>query len=828
MATSWNSADNSGFTLSAGDLVATSPSSGTGVLVRATDGKSTGKYYHEVLITNSVDYAGIGWSTLAAAGTGTIIDYFMTGHFVFVSRAASAWFYGEDDNTGLTSDNNFVNGDVLMFAVDFDVKKMWIGRNGTWIFDGDPATAAYPIHTQAASFGTLYPSAIYGPSTGAFAATGQFNASSQTYAAPIGFAPWDATVTGSDIVMPLTIEVILTGELGTLTAPLTIAIGEGGTITAPLTIAVRETGTLTAPLTVRVYEIGTLTAALRFNVYNPAVFSDTATLPAPVGAVPAWSVLVMLDDEDVSASLYGTVTVDAEEDASRVATFSLALSGAFNPTEKNRKPVTIDYRIGDTTWRIFTGRVDATVVDLQNRAIRFDCTDLRTDLLDGASPAQSDALTPTAYHSRVLYGKTPRGRDYLRQRLISYAGNMDLDAVGQLRVRSWSEGAVVKTHTDADVFDGSTSISISNATGAGSGRNEVIIETRTQRLRSAKCLINWYAADVDYYQPSPEIITEALDNLGEGWQAERAVISVDQNATDKTAIALSAELIRRWVQDVTTTRTYTLRAAGVAADAPIASSNRVGIETRYVESSWVDDGVVEQDTEPGSDLEEEQQKSIKAALNATRKDILAAHRAHRVEYDIPLDPTIDLHNVYRLSTDSIDAAGQCARVQHIMDLDKGEVTTRISLALYGAGAEAPDVPDDSPLQPGIGDTSPVEVEIRIDAPAMNNQITVLPISGIGTTPDWSLSGWACEVHTRIAGTVVTEITEMDFDYGKLRDVSGKVLAYRSTNEYDYDIARSQFRIDIPAIDSDYIDEETGDYSENQTISIPASLLTITF
>lgn len=625
--------------------------------------------------------------------------------------------------------------------------------------------------------------------------------------------------------VPLT---VIVNPVESISLPLTLAVGELVTLSVPLTIEVKDTGSISTPITIAISTTSSIAVPLRINVYRPDVFSETATLPAPSGAVPAWSVLVMLDGVDVSASLYGQISIDAEEDAARVASFYLELDEPFNPTEKNRKPVTIDYSLEDITWRLFTGRVDATNIDLQRRSIRFDCVDARDDLMDGASPSQTDALTPTAYHSSILYGKKPRGRGYLRQRMLSLASNLDLDATGKLRIASWREGAVTKTHTAADVFDDSISVTVARADGAAAGRNEVIVESRAQRLRRAVMTVNWSGNEVAYYQPSAQIINDALDSLGEGWKPAKNVLFIDQNDPSQPVLTMVAELERRWVQDVTTTHTYTLRAADVAADAPIVKSTRVGIETRYVESSWVDDGVVEQDTEPGSDLEEEQQKSIRAALNAARKDILAAHRGHRVEYDIPLDPTIDLHNVYALQTDRIDAAGQCARVQHNLDIDAGEVTTKIMLALYGAGAEVPTIVADTALQPGIGSTSPVAIDTRITAPDMINQIVVLPLSGIGTTPDWTQSGWACEVHTRIAGTSITQIKEMDFDYGKLRDVGGKVLSYRATAEYEFDIARSQFRIDIPAIDSDLIDEEVNEYRESQVISIPASQFTITF
>ena len=47
-------------------------------------------------------------------------------------------FLGTITNTN-TGWPTFADGDIVMFALDLDNKKLWLGRNGTWINSGDPA-----------------------------------------------------------------------------------------------------------------------------------------------------------------------------------------------------------------------------------------------------------------------------------------------------------------------------------------------------------------------------------------------------------------------------------------------------------------------------------------------------------------------------------------------------------------------------------------------------------------------------------------------------------------------------------------------------------------
>jgi hypothetical protein len=61
----------------------------------------------------------------------------------------------------LTSTNvqTFDDGDILMFALDFDNKKLWIGKNGTFMNSGDPAAGSNQQASWTGDVPIIYPSA---------------------------------------------------------------------------------------------------------------------------------------------------------------------------------------------------------------------------------------------------------------------------------------------------------------------------------------------------------------------------------------------------------------------------------------------------------------------------------------------------------------------------------------------------------------------------------------------------------------------------------------------------------------------------------------------
>lgn len=178
----WNPSDKaSNVSLSNSDLTAGASSASFGS-VRATLGRSTGKYYFEILCTTF-------GSTRTGLGDGsfTLADY--VGH-----TAKSAGFVnGANTNTGFTLNQagtiSLANGDVLGFAVDGDAGKAWVSKNNVWQLTGDPAagTGQWISWTPPV---TIYPAtSVYETNT---SFTLRTKTSQITGSVPSGFSVWAA------------------------------------------------------------------------------------------------------------------------------------------------------------------------------------------------------------------------------------------------------------------------------------------------------------------------------------------------------------------------------------------------------------------------------------------------------------------------------------------------------------------------------------------------------------------------------------------------------------------------------------------------------------
>lgn len=177
----WNPSDkNSNVALSNNDLTAGSNSATFGS-VRATLGRSSGKYYFEILVTQ----AG---STRTGIGDGT----FALNNYVGNASKSAGVVSGGNTNTGYTHTNagtfTITNGDYLMFAVDMDADKAWVGKNNVWQLSGDPAAGTNPW-LDAVS-GTVYPATSVYETNCSF--TLRTKTSEIAGSVPSGFSVWAA------------------------------------------------------------------------------------------------------------------------------------------------------------------------------------------------------------------------------------------------------------------------------------------------------------------------------------------------------------------------------------------------------------------------------------------------------------------------------------------------------------------------------------------------------------------------------------------------------------------------------------------------------------
>jgi hypothetical protein len=129
--------------------------------VRATVGKASGKYYYRLLLgappSNQVFWGVSDASTAGGAG----LDVYNPTNSAMIRDDGFASAVGfTKAQSG--APGSFATGDYLDCAVDATAKKMWLGKNGTWLSSGDPAAGTNPYFTWSSNY-TVFPTiALYG------------------------------------------------------------------------------------------------------------------------------------------------------------------------------------------------------------------------------------------------------------------------------------------------------------------------------------------------------------------------------------------------------------------------------------------------------------------------------------------------------------------------------------------------------------------------------------------------------------------------------------------------------------------------------------------
>ena len=181
MAITWNPSDkNANISLSNGNLTATATNTAW-KSVRATDFKSSGKWYWETTIdvaASNNHILGVGTSDASIEPPSGYPGGDTHGYGY---RGATGQKYY--NATPVAYGDTFTAGDIISVALDLDNGKIWWAKNGAWQAAGNPAAGTNEAYSGLS--GSFYP--MHSPYTNTNAATANFGATSLSYTIPSGF-----------------------------------------------------------------------------------------------------------------------------------------------------------------------------------------------------------------------------------------------------------------------------------------------------------------------------------------------------------------------------------------------------------------------------------------------------------------------------------------------------------------------------------------------------------------------------------------------------------------------------------------------------------------
>lgn len=549
---------------------------------------------------------------------------------------------------------------------------------------------------------------------------------------------------------------------GSASLPLRVVVGAVGHAALALRVEVGGSAAAVLPLRVAVGVAGTAAAALRVSVIAAAVLAGTAPVSDGGALAAAWGVTVELDGIDVSASVVGEVSVEAEEGAARVAEFALhqPAGTVIAPAEWVGRAVRIAFCGLDAGGQpvnpllLFTGIVNLPTVRPQSGTIALSCTDDLQNVVAGLSAAQIEALLAGSRWSPAVFAKGAPPWTLAQDRLSTLPSALDLSPAGQLRVTPWAALETPHLTVGADsALDESITVDVAERSGMV---NQVTIAFayRFPRLKAEGYLVSYDFLELNQTSwgqwvkdGGAAVFRSAVEDAirAAGGTIETVTwiplptqpVSIPgtdgfwlPNPATDPLLCLGFEAVVSFDYAQTTEEQHTLtvaNAASIAAIGLVRETMSGALEGVYDDTVAVEQHVIaykrELTTIPPKNmaavvvgLTNSTNATLtadgdRAAANAAMECLIAvamtriraAHRAHAVSAAVPCNPVIDVDKTVRVTAGGVTAKGKVRRVRHTLDVDAGRAVSEFTLALSAIAGVGVTHPSDTVTAPDGSD-----------------------------------------------------------------------------------------------------------------------------
>jgi hypothetical protein len=483
--------------------------------------------------------------------------------------------------------------------------------------------------------------------------------------------------------------------------------------TAPVVIDVLPpSGHATAPIVINVSASGHATAPIVINVM------DTEALRVHTARVYLGGVAI--------ANVVGSIEVDAEAGAARTATWSMRLDAPpATLLAWMGQPVAIDFvRViagVQVPWRKFTGKVAMPRWNPFDYTVTFECVDDVRETVAGMSRDAILHLTGGQY-SAGAQGEVDDNWDFAQAVMQTVAGDLDAGASGGPRVTPWHGLPVWRTFVATDLVEPAPSIELPELANLVNTVN-LTYEYRYAVCRERRASIAWSGSIIGtdavargYQFPDLGAVHGAVEGLGwhvisYAWAPAYALVKTTKPAgapdgadTDWWIVTgggisnYSARLGQRHTQTVTETYTLTVHAPdAVAAHGVRARPLRAALSSEWAAEEWETDWSQTTPNATTGDVayapdatRSDSDHCLSTALLMARRQILESYRAP-ITFAVGCIPELDLDKAVALDLpDYPPVSGKITRVRDVLDLDKGEATSTLTIAPYGLDSVADD------------------------------------------------------------------------------------------------------------------------------------------
>jgi len=514
--------------------------------------------------------------------------------------------------------------------------------------------------------------------------------------------------------------------------------------------------TLTLPVRVDISALQSPSVPIIVSIVAPAIADGSSTVTDGGTTAAVWRLIVKVGGIDVTDSVLGQVTIEAEENAARVADFALHIptGTVVTVTEWVGASVAI-WLAADSgglpvnAMPVFTGLVDTPTLKPGSGVIGLRCTDNRQGIIS-AMPRDAVADLIDGYYSPAVFDNGASSLVLAGDLLSTMPLALDVGPTGSLRVTDWAAKVTPDfSLTDDDILDESVDFDPADRAGmvnrvtinfgyrfprqrtegyeigydrialdmtsfgywvkaGGHFLQRAAVERAIESAGAAIVSITWIELPTHavklpgtdgYWLPNPAI--HNLYCLGFG-----AVVSFDFNQEQQENFVLTVE------------NEASIGLLGVIAsqmsgalegvwDDPTAAEHAVLLWKKKISAipprstALLSVGTI---SATDAELTEE---SDRAAANAAMETLVAiaktriaaAHRRHSVSASVPASPLIDLDKTISIDAQGVTAKGKARRVVHRFDPDSGSAITDFTLAISAIAGVGYTHPDDEPAAP---------------------------------------------------------------------------------------------------------------------------------
>jgi len=445
-----------------------------------------------------------------------------------------------------------------------------------------------------------------------------------------------------------------------------------------------------------------------------------------------WEAVVWLGTDNISARILGTVSVQIEADAARTAEFSFLPAAPIQPLGLIGQRVRLAFAQagGLNAQTIFRGVVETPTIDLQTGVITCACHDQAQEVWANTPRETIDALVGGRWHVAVS-GEPEDNFEYLRERIQSVGASWALDASQAPRVLPWASPARTITVRQTDIIDGSLAVDLPSREQLRT-RIDVRMQYRYPVHRARGISAQW-SQPMGFFLPSnretsdkpayvwPTVgMIESAASSPPGWdpvtplrienppagtyqlgtELNPAFYIISSTVAPSLAMGFSGRYSARWQQTVTEDYAITLVWDALEAQIgqPVGEEIGASLESTFDSPGWGSDpsvapainvsGVGDVSVPyyaPGA-APADRDNVLRTLLDRAWVRLWSASRTGRVRFALPCRPDLWLDTGCALEGGSVRASGVIVSIEHVLDVDAGQATTDVSVAVGMPGA----------------------------------------------------------------------------------------------------------------------------------------------